>query len=90
LSLDTVQQAIDGDGIVFDDQQAHGTGAFEPLAELTLTSAIPTDEDHDVSFDPARHTAPGVELGPEWLTTLRERAYLRSRRGRHAPDGANQ
>lgn len=87
LSLDAVREAIDGDGVEFDIQQAHGTGPFEPLAVLTLTAAIPTDEEHDVSSDPARNTTPGVELGPQWLTNLRERAYRRSRRGRHAPDG---
>jgi hypothetical protein len=85
LSLDAVREAISGAGVVFDIQQAHGTGSFEPLAELTLTTVIPTDEDHDVSFDPARNTAAGVALGPEWLTALRERAYARSRRGRDAP-----
>lgn len=86
LSLDTIREAVISDGIVFEIQQAHGTGSFEPLAELSLTSVIPTDEDHDVSFDPTRHTAPGVGMGPEWLTALRERAYMRSRRGRRAPD----
>jgi hypothetical protein len=87
LGLDSVRNQIDSGGIEFDVQQAHGTGSFEPLAVLTLTTTIPTDEDHDVSFDPARNTTPGVELGPQWLTNLRERAYLRSRRGRRAPDG---
>ena len=88
LSLDEVRDAIRSDGIVFDIQQARGTGSFEPLAELTLTANIPTDADHDVSFDPTRNTGPAVGLGPEWLTELRERAYLRSRQGRSAPDQA--
>ena len=88
LSLDAVREAIGAGGIVFDVAQAHGTGPFEPLATLTLTSLIPTDEQHDVSFDPTRNTASGIELGPRWLTDLRERAYLRSRQGRNAPDGA--
>jgi hypothetical protein len=87
LSLAAVSEAIDGGGVEFDVRQAHGTGPFEPLALLTLSRAIPTDEDHDVSFDPTRNTTPGVELGPRWLTDLRERAYFRSRRGRAAPDG---
>jgi hypothetical protein len=86
LSLDAVREVVDSDGMVFDVQQAHGTGPFEPLAQLTLTAVIPTDAAHDVSFDPARNTAPDVGLGPQWLTRLRERAYLRSRRGRDAPD----
>jgi hypothetical protein len=85
LSLADVSAAIAGDGIVFDVTQARGTGPFLPLATLELTKVIPTDEKHDVSFDPTRNSAPGVGLGPQWLTTLRERAYLRSRRGRHAP-----
>lgn len=88
LSLDTVGDRIDDGGVVFDIQQAQGTGAFEPLATLRLSATIPTDQDHDVSFDPTRNTIPGVELGPEWLTALRERAYLRSRQGRDAPDEA--
>ncbi|WP_308206388.1 phosphodiesterase [Mycobacterium yunnanensis] len=86
LSLDAVRDAVDGGGVRFMVQQAHGSGPFRPLAEITLTRAIPTDEEHDVSFDPTRNTTPGVGLGPQWLTELRERAYLRSRRGRHAPD----
>jgi hypothetical protein len=89
LSLDAVREQILNGGIVFDVQQAHGMNSFEPLAELTLTTVIPTDEEHDVSFDPTRNTTPGVGLGPQWLTTLRERAYLRSRRGRNAPHASN-
>jgi hypothetical protein len=76
-------------GIAFDVQQAHGTGPFEPLAKLTLTTVIPTDEEHDVSFDPTRNSPPDVGLGPHWLTALRERAYRRSRHGRSAPDEYN-
>jgi hypothetical protein len=88
VSLDAVRAAIAADGVAFNVEQAHGTGPFEPLAILTLTTIIPTDADHDVSFDPTRNSAPDVELGPEWLTRLRERAYRRSRRGRDAPDEA--
>lgn len=88
LSLDTIADKINDGGVVFAIQQARGTGAFEPLATLTLSATIPTDQDHDVSFDPTRNTIPGVELGPQWLTALRERAYLRSRQGRDAPDDA--
>ena len=86
LSLEAVRDAVNSDGMVFDIHQAHGRGPFEPLAELTLTAVIPTDAEHDVSFDPARNTPPDVGLGPQWLARLRERAYLRSRRGRDAPD----
>lgn len=88
LSLDTLRDEIESREIVFDIQQAHGSEPFQPLAELTLTATIPTDEDHDVSFDPTRNTFPGVTLGPQWLTALRERAYRRSRHGRSAPDDA--
>ena len=89
LSLDALREAIASDSVVFRVQQAHGMGTFEPLAELALTAVVPTDSDHDVSFDPTRNTAVGVGLGPEWLTQLRESAYLRSRRGRGAPDEAD-
>lgn len=88
LSLDALCDEIEAGELVFDIQQAHGIKRFEPLAKLTLTTAIPTDEDHDVSFDPTRNTLPGIALGPQWLTALRERAYLRSRHGRAAPDEA--
>jgi hypothetical protein len=88
LSLVSVRAAIDGDGVEFDVQQAHGTGRFTPLAELTVTTAIAADQDHDVSFDPTHNTTDGVGWGPNWLTSLRERAYLRSRHGCDAPDGA--
>lgn len=86
LTLDALRAAIGAGGVSFDVAQAHGTEPFEPLARLTLDTAIPTDEHHDVSFDPTRNTAPGLALGPEWLTALRERAYRLSRHGRHAPD----
>ncbi|WNG79841.1 phosphodiesterase [Mycobacterium sp. ITM-2016-00316] len=88
LSLELIEDEIDNSEVIFDIQQAHGTGPFEPLATLTLSATIPTDDDHDVSFDPTRNTIPGVELGPQWLTTLREQAYRRSREGRDAPDEA--
>jgi hypothetical protein len=88
LSLDTLRDTIQADELVFDIAQARGTESFQPLATLTLTAPIPTDEHHDVSFDPTRNTIPGIALGPEWLTALRERAYLRSRHGRDAPDEA--
>jgi hypothetical protein len=61
-------------------------GPFEPPARLTLTEVLPTDETQDISSDPTRNTALGVTLGPGWLTDLREHAYLRSGRGRDAPD----
>lgn len=88
LSIEIIEDEIRDSEVIFDIQQAHGTGSFEPLATLTLSATIPTDEHHDVSFDPTRNTIPGVELGPQWLTALREQAYRRSREGRDAPDEA--
>ncbi len=86
LGLDVLRDAIDGAGVQFDVGQANGLDAFEPLARLTLDVVIPTDTEHDVSFDPVRNTGPGLPLGPEWLANLRGRAYQRSRAGRVAPD----
>lgn len=86
LSVAAVDQALGVGDIVFDIEQAKGAAPFEPLAKLTLVTRIPTDENHDVSFDPTRNTRAGIQLGPQWLTELRERAYMRSRRGRDAPD----
>ena len=86
LTLEAVDDALDAGTMIFDIEQACGTASFETLATLTLTSRIPTDERNDVSFDPTRNTRAGLDLGPKWLTELRERAYMRSRRGRDAPD----
>ena len=86
LTLDAVDDALKAGTMVFDIEQADGAASFETLATLTLTARIPTDEKHDVSFDPTRNTRSGLELGPKWLTQLRERAYMRSRRGRDAPE----
>ena len=86
LTLAAIDDALAAGIIAFDIEQANGTAPFEPLATLTVTSKIPTDERHDVSFDPTRNTRAGVDLGPKWLTELRERAYMRSRRGRDAPE----
>ncbi len=86
LTLDALDDALKAGTMVFDIEQADGTASFETLATLTLTARIPTDESHDVSFDPTRNTRSGLDLGPRWLTGLRERAYMRSRRGRGAPE----
>jgi hypothetical protein len=81
LSLDTVREHVAGGGVQFAIDQASGTGAFTPLARLTF-DALHAGE--DVSFDPTRHTAPGVALLPGWVTEFRSAAYRRSREGRHA------
>lgn len=80
LSLDDVRRRIPG-GIEVALDQACGTGDFEPVARLTLSTVIDTDE---VSFDPVLNTAPGLGLYPGWLADLRARAYQRSREGREA------
>lgn len=90
LSLAAVRQQIEDEGLRFDIEQAHGAGAFEPMATLSLTEVMPVatpgadDDDHDVSFDPVRHSAPEVRIWPEWLRNFRGLAYRSSREGRDA------
>jgi len=86
LSLAAVREAIDGDGVRFDIEQARGRAEFEPLAALTLTDVIPAPEQHDddVSFDPVRHSAPNVQIWPDWFRSFRAMAYRSSREGRGA------
>ena len=69
-------------GIVFDVEQAAGTGDFLPLARLTLQTLAP--HMGDVAFDPVLHLPDDVELSPGWLTNFRRAAYRRSREGRDA------
>ncbi|WP_156614117.1 phosphodiesterase [Mycobacterium sp. 852002-51961_SCH5331710] len=82
LSLDAVEQQIDADGLTFNIDQAPGTGAFRPLARLTLRHVDPSCD--DIAFDPAMHSDPEVELAPRWLGDFRRSAYKRSRQGRDA------
>ena len=100
--LDIVEQVARQKGLPVDDfmRFAHieTGGTFNERAHNTSTGAkglfqfVPGSArqyhltGHE--FDPTRNTRDGVELGPEWLTDLRERAYRRSRRGRHAPEAA--
>jgi len=86
LALDTIDDLIGRGGVEFAIEQARGNADFEPLARLTLTEVIPAAEEHhhDVSFDPVRHTAPGVRVWPDWLRDLRAMAYRSSREGRDA------
>jgi hypothetical protein len=81
LSLDHIRERVRDGGIEIDLDQACGTGDFEPLARLSLSSVVETD---DVSFDPVLNTAPELGLYPGWLAHLRARAYQRSREGREA------
>ncbi len=86
LSLQAVHQRITGDGLDFDIEQACGNGEFEPMATLRLTDVVPLAQrgEHDVSFDPVRHSAPDVQVWPEWLRNFRALAYRSSREGRDA------
>ncbi|BBY07456.1 phosphodiesterase [Mycobacterium noviomagense] len=84
VSLESIRKHIDQGGIEFNIEQACGTGRFEPLAVLSVNRLLPDDESHDVLFDPTINAPPDVTLAPGWLTSLRRRAYDRSREGRDA------
>lgn len=86
LGLDAIADRIGHRGLVFDIEQASGTGAFRPLGRLALVEVIADDNEGgpDTAFDPVRHTAPYVQLWPRWLKDVREVAYRSSRRGRRA------
>lgn len=82
LSLQTVRDQIDSDGLVFDIDQAPDSRPFQPLARLTLRHLDPSSD--DVAFDPTMHSDPDVTLLPRWLGEFRRAAYRRSREGRDA------
>ncbi|MGB6209136.1 phosphodiesterase [Mycobacterium sp.] len=84
VSLASVRDQLDRGEIEIELDQARGTSYFCPLARATLTGVFTPQLGDDVSFDPVRHTAQGVELYPRWLADLRARAYDRSREGREA------
>lgn len=84
VSLDAIRDQLDRGQIDVEVDQARGASDFCPLARATLTNVFTPQSGDDVSFDPVRHTAPGVELYPRWLADLRARAYDRSREGRTA------
>ena len=84
VSLDDVRDQLRSGRVEFDIDQACGMEDFRPLAKLTVEGVLPSDEAHDVAFDPVLHVADGVELMPQWLANLRAQAYDRSRHGRHA------
>lgn len=84
VALGSVRDQLSGSSVQFDIDQAPCLAAdFSPAARLTLNDIIDSDR-CDVAFDPVLHTAPGVQLWPQWLARVRARAYARSRRGRHA------
>lgn len=82
LSLDAIRDQISSDGLIFDIDQAPGTGGFRPLARLTLRHRDPSTD--DIAFDPTLHSDPDVTLLPRWLGEFRRAAYRRSRQGRDA------
>ena len=86
LSLATIREQINRDGLEFHVEQSCGSADFVPMATLRLTAVIPLAEEgnHDVSFDPVRHSAPDVQVWPEWLRNFRALAYRSSREGRDA------
>jgi hypothetical protein len=84
VSLADIRDQLDRGDIEIELDQARGSSYFCPLARITLTETFTPQLADDVSFDPVRHTAQGVELYPRWLADLRARAYDRSREGREA------
>lgn len=85
LAVAAAAHAIDAVGVEFDIEQGCGTAEFAPLARLTLTEVITSDDaGQHIAFDPVRHTAPGVAVWPEWLREIRGAAYRGSREGRDA------
>lgn len=86
LSLKAIREHIVHGGLHFTIEQACGTGEFTLLARLSLTELMsgPQESDHDIAFDPVRHSAPGVIVWPQWLRDVREVAYRSSREGRDA------
>lgn len=57
-------------------------GGWQDVAHLSVRTAV-TPQDR-ISFDPVLNSPSGLEVAPAVLTTIRERAYEGSRRGRHA------
>ncbi len=85
LAVSAVTQGIESGGVEFAIDQCCGTAEFQPLARLTLTEVIASDEaGQQIAFDPVRHTAPGVSVWPGWLRAVRESAYRGSREGHDA------
>jgi hypothetical protein len=84
LSLDAIRNKIPT-GLEFTIEQAHGTDEFTPLAKVTFDKVSEDSDHHDIAFDPVLHTAPDVQIWPDWLRQLRQTTYRSSREGR---DGA--
>ncbi len=84
VSLDSIRRRVEDGEVDVALDQARGRSEFGPVARLTLRRLVDAGEGEDVSFDPILNTAPGVQLYPGWLASLRARAYDRSREGRDA------
>lgn len=84
VSLENFHKQINGAGLVFDIEQAHGTGPFEPLARLTLSEPADEADYPNIGFDPTVNTTRDVDPEPNWLSGTRKLAYRYSRKGRAA------
>lgn len=85
LSVDEMRERVRATPLVLDVEQAQGTGGFDPLAIIEFDRvAESTWPPNDVAFDPTLNLADGVSLLPQWLTSVRRRAYRSSREGRDA------
>jgi hypothetical protein len=85
LDLDRLRTAITtGSAAEVTIEVSTGTDAFVPVMHLRL-DAVCTGL--DVDFDPILHLPPSVDFAPEWLGSLRRKAYRGSRAGRpHSAD----
>ncbi|PHV68299.1 phosphodiesterase [Williamsia muralis] len=84
VSVENLRTQIDGAGLVFDIEQAHGTGPFEPLARVTLSESVDEADYPNIGFDPTVNTTRDVDPEPNWLSGTRKLAYRYSRKGRAA------
>lgn len=85
LSVDDMREHLQAGPVVLDVEQAQGTGSFDRLAVIEFDRAAEsTWPPGDMAFDPTLNLADGVSLLPQWLTSIRRRAYRSSREGRDA------
>ena len=83
LSLESLTDQLRHSPVRVAIDQSNRLGEFVPLAVLTIDELRPDSEQDDLALDPTTHSAPGVDLLPRWMTTLRKGAYRGSRQGRH-------
>jgi hypothetical protein len=84
MALDSFEKQIRQTGLIFDLEQAKGTGTFEPLAQLILTEPVDETDYPNIGFDPVLNTTRDVDPEPNWLSGTRKLAYRYSRKGRAA------